>query len=242
MRTFLSESFSPWCERTRWVLLHHRFEFREVEHVPLLGELTLQLRGRRLGGRVSVPLLLEGDRAVMGSLAIAEHLDAIGEGEKLVPASVRASIAALHDRLEPLLGTGRAGAIRGVLEDDEVARDAVPKPLRRLPLATASARLGARFLRRKYDVSLDDIEERLRHGFLEVRETLGGRPYVHDRFSYADILLASALQVLDPVSDRFVPLEPGTRKSFTHPTVAAAFRDLLSWRDALYERHRPLRT
>jgi glutathione S-transferase len=100
--------------------------------------------------------------------------------------------------------------------------------------------MGARFLAKKYGVSLDGIADRLRTGFEGVRRTLGGREYVHDRFSYADVLCASSLQFLMPVSERFVSLEPATRRSFSHPDLAKEFRDLLEWRDALYEKHRSI--
>jgi len=63
---------------------------------------------------------------------------------------------------------------------------------------------------------------------------------VFDGFSYADVICASVLQFVAPVSDRFVPLEPATRRSFTHPELAREFADLLAWRDALYEAHRPI--
>lgn len=240
MRTLVLESFSPWCERARFVLLHHRWTFAEKEHVPLIGEVALQLRARRLGQRVSVPLLLDDGAVVMGSLAIAEHVDARGEQAKLIPAALRAEVQALHERLEPVMATGRAQALRTVLADDEVALAAAPPRLRTLPGARTAARLGARFLLRKYDVSFAGITERLRAGLVEVRRTLGGRRHVHHEFSYADVLCASLLQFVAPVSDRVVPLEPATRRSFSNPELAQEFSDLVAWRDELYAQHRPI--
>jgi glutathione S-transferase len=220
------------------VLLHHRLAFAEQEHVPLIGELALRLRARRR--RASVPLLVDGGEVVMGSLAIAEHVDARGEQATLIPAALRAEVQALHERLEPVMATGRAQALRAVLGDDEVALFAAPPRLRALPGARAAARLGARFLLRKYDVSFAGITERLRAGLVEVRRALAGRPHVHPQFSYADVLCASLLQFVAPVSDRFVPLEPATRRSFSNPALAQEFADLVAWRDELYAQHRPV--
>ena len=80
---------SPWSERARWALLHHKLRFEEREHVPLIGELSLRMRAKNTKGKVSVPLLVDDEgESVQGSLAIGEHADRIGKRAKLFPEGV----------------------------------------------------------------------------------------------------------------------------------------------------------
>jgi glutathione S-transferase len=85
MLTLVGEYFSPWTEKARWALDHHRLEYRYREHVPLLGEALLRVRADRLTGRVSVPLLITDTGPILDSFAIAQHADRIGRGARLSP-------------------------------------------------------------------------------------------------------------------------------------------------------------
>ena len=71
-----------------------------------------------------------------------------------------------------------------------------------------------------------------------LRTELGGRPYLKERFTYADINAAAMLQLVRPADDRYMPLGPGTREVWTHATLGSRFPDLLEWRDGLYAKHR----
>jgi len=71
MRTLVGEAYSPFSEKARWALDHHRIPYAYREHYPLIGELSLRLRARRLKGRVSTPLLLAPEGPVLDSFAIA---------------------------------------------------------------------------------------------------------------------------------------------------------------------------
>lgn len=238
-RVLYSESFSPWCERSRFVLLHHGLSFVEKEHVPFIGEPLLQLRAGRLGKKTSVPLLIDEGQVVMGSMEIADHVERTGRGAKLLPDAHRADIVSLYEWLEPVMGAGRAHALVQVIEHDDVAIAGAPRALRALPGTATASRMGARFLKRKYGASFEGIGERLEAGLTRMRDVIGGRPHVHETFTYADVLCASLLQFVGPVSDDYVPLEPATRRSFTHPALVERFADLIAWRDALYTSHRP---
>jgi glutathione S-transferase len=57
-------------------------------------------------------------------------------------------------------------------------------------------------------------------------------------FSFADIAMATALQLTVPVADGYVALGPATRAAWADDALAAEFADLVAWRDALYARHR----
>ncbi len=232
---------SPWSERARWALDHHRVAFEEREHVPLIGEIALRARSGKWSGKVSVPLFIDPatKATVAGSTAIAEHAEELARGSTLFPAGSREAMRALEATVEPILDTARARYTSRLRSDREAQIEAVP-PWMRLPLvASPSARLGSWFIARKYDSSFQDIDERLRAGLQSVREALSGRAFLYgDAFSYADILAASALQGVAPVADRFLEMGPATRRLWTHPELAREFADLVAWRDALYEKHR----
>ena len=78
-------SFSPYSEKARWALDHHRVPFRWREHVPMAGELALRLRAGSLGKKASVPLAVDGDVVLRDSAAIARHAEKIGKGASLAP-------------------------------------------------------------------------------------------------------------------------------------------------------------
>jgi glutathione S-transferase len=238
-RILYAMPYSPWSERARFALLHHRCEFEEREHVPVLGELALRVRSGRPFSNVSVPMLIDDGRAIMDSLAIAEHVDAQAGGATLFPAEHRDAIRTLNARIEPMFQAARARAIQRNMEDDETALDMVPPALRKLPFALATSRLGSRFIAWKHPTSFDEILMRICEGLIEVRKTLGDREYVHGVFTYADIIAASALQVVAPVEDRYIPLSAVKRRAWSDADLAGEFKDLLKWRDALYAKHRP---
>lgn len=235
-----SMPYSPWSERARFALLHHRLAFEEREHVPLVGELALRVRAGRLWGRVSAPLLIDDGTPIMDSFAIAEHVDRRGQGSRLFPPDRVDAIRALNLRIEPLFEAARARGLRNSLSDAEVALDLTPPALRGLPLAVAMTRVGTRFVAWKHPTPSEGIDERMRAGLQAIRSALGGRAYVHDAFSYADIVCATALQFIAPVSDRYVALSAVKRRTWADAALAAEFSDVVEWRDALYAKHRPL--
>src|SRR5580693_10652149 len=65
--------FSPYSEKARWALDHHRVSFQWHEHVPMAGELALRMRAGSLGKKASVPLAVDGDVVLRDSVAIARH-------------------------------------------------------------------------------------------------------------------------------------------------------------------------
>jgi glutathione S-transferase len=71
---------------------------------------------------------------------------------------------------------------------------------------------------------------------------LGGRPYLLEGFSFADVALATLLQCVAPVDDRYVRLGAATRRVWHQPELSGRFGDLVKWRDRLYAEHRRPRT
>jgi glutathione S-transferase len=239
-RVLYTMHYSPWSERARFTLLHHHSQFEEREHTPVLGELALRARAGRYWGRVTVPLLVEDGTAIMDSLAISEHVDRSGPSSRLFPLQHHTAILELNAQLEPMFQAGRARAVRGALTDDDAALDLVPLHLRSLPFARSTGRLGSRFVAWKHPTPAEGIQQRLRTGLEEIRSLLTGRDYVHGDFTYADIIAATAIQLIAPVSDRYIALSPVKRRQWSDPELADEFADLVAWRDELYSKHRPI--
>lgn len=240
-RILYTMPYSAWSERARFALLHHDLAFEEREHLPIVGELALRVRARRYFGRVTVPLLIEDGLAIMDSFAIAEHADRIGSARRLFPEEHRAAIRTLNERLEPMFQAARAKVVITTATDREAALDLMPPELRSLPFAASSGRLGARIIAWKHPTPSGSIEALLRDGLVHVRATIAGRDYVYPEFSYADIIAATAVQQVAPVSERYIPIGPVKRRTWADPALAAEFADLVTWRDALYAKHRPVR-
>lgn len=240
MAILFTLTYSPWSERARWVLLHHRWNFEERRHVPFMGEFALRRAARRWSGKISVPLLVDGDTSVQDSLEIARYVDARGEAEHLLPPEYEASITKLNALAEAVVDAFRGRGIQLVAQDPEFALSFTPPALKRMPLAAAFSRFGSGLLARKYGVDMQGTRERIRDGIATMRAALGGRPYVNDRFSYADILIATTLQLMAPVGDRYIAMDPTMQRVWRDDELAREFRDLIQWRDELYARHRPV--
>jgi glutathione S-transferase len=229
---------SPWSERARWALLHHGMAFEEREHVPLIGEMALRMRAKSQG-KVSVPLLIDGDEAIQGSLRIGEYVDRKGKKAKLFPEGSVPTITALDEALEDALSAGRERFVIGLAGNREAQLESLPGFLRSLPFATLSARIGTAFVTSKYNARIGSVDDRIRAGLRAVREAIGSKRYVLDAFSFGDIVAASVVQAIAPVADRFVELPPATRTLWQHEKLAREFEDLVVWRDRIYADHRP---
>ncbi len=98
-------------------------------------------------------------------------------------------------------------------------------------------RLRGRVARRHGDLHrrrrLDRLPSRNRKEGLKASS-----PHLLGSFSYADIVMATLLQGVSPVADRFLALGPATRAAWTREGLAREYADLLEWRDRLYEAKR----
>lgn len=243
MRTLYGIGQSPWTERARWALDHHRVPYTYHEHVPLLGEALLRRAARRGGrseGPATVPLLVDDAGTKTSSTAIARHAEAIGEGEPLFPEGL--DVMTWDELSQEMAEVGRAWLLRNLARDKAMQREAVPGfvpgPLRGL-LAPGSA-LAASFLARKHGVlaDVDGAVARILVPALErVRGALAGRDYLAGgRFTWADICIATSLQAVRPHAT--FPFGPATASAWANEEVAASAGDLLAWRDRVVAAHR----
>lgn len=241
---------SPWSERARWALDHHRIDYQLVMHVPFLGERRLRrLVGAtgRMGAnekRATVPVLVLPGAVLTESWDIVEHADRHGHSTPLLPADRLREIRRYSDLADRTMEMGRARVMRALLASGEALDETLPRtvPAALRPWLRPVTRHAARWFARKYDLSLDAEAEQtaaLRDALGVVRAKLAaGASYLLGSFTYADIVMALLLQSVVPVEQRHMRLGPATRRVWTHPALAAEFADLVAWRDQIYERHR----
>lgn len=241
MAELFAISYSPWSECARWSLEHHRVPFREIAYTPMMSEPRLRARLRRLRGRVTVPAFFDEHGGFTDSFDIARHAEVHGTGASLFPDGAEPAIARWNDLAMEGLHAGRALTTARVAVDPDARREALPRSLRKTPLAGPIGALGVRFLDRKYELSqteeaghraaLGAVLEALRAGLA------GGDHLLDGVFTYADVLGAAVMQFVDPVDDRFIRIGPASRAAWTDP-LAGDYPDLIAWRDRLYDRYR----
>ncbi len=237
-RRLVALAYSPWSEKARWALDHHRLPYEEIAFVPVLGTPWLKLVSGRLFGRTSVPTLLDDDgKAYIDSLVIARHADGIGQGTRLFPDGADEAIAGYVELSESMLSACREICMPRMSADPDAAYEATPAsiPFRRA-MATTSVKLAGYLIGRKYQVG-DDLEHStsvMWKGLRTLRERLAGRSTLLPQFSFADIAMAAALQWVAPLPQATRPIGEHLARVLAQPELAAEFRDLVDWRDRLY--------
>jgi glutathione S-transferase len=241
---FVAAWFSPWSERARFALDHHRIDYREESYVPILGEPLLRLRTRVFRGPISVPVLFHDGRVIRDSVEIARHADRMGgQGTPLFPAGAEAELSRYVELATRIMEAGRVMSFHRAASNPAIRDEGLP-PFIPAPLRTALAALtnmGAAYLVRKYQLDAREPKETrttMRRDLETLRTGLRGRKTLLSDFTFADIAAAVALGVVRPVEHSVMPLKPGMRASFTDPELAEEFGELLAWRDRLYTERR----
>lgn len=245
MTELLTISYSPWSEKARWALHHHGIHHREVEYLPIIGELALRKRLGKWRGKITVPLLIKPDGAISDSLDIARYAEEIGSNPTpLFPREYTEEVVAWNVHSESALAAGRALVTIRTMKDSAARSEAMPRisPVLAKILRVPFTAFGAAYLRRKYHYGTDEkpLRDALYRALFALREALAdGRPYLlGEQFSYADLTMACALQCVRPVTDEFIKLGPASRTVWTDETYASEFSTLLDWRDQVYQTHR----
>lgn len=243
MNELIHLRYSPWSERARWTLDHHKIPYRKTEHLPMVGELALRFKTKNFTGKTCVPVLISKDGIFQDSLKIAHYAESQGKGKPLFPSTKTTDIEQWHQLSESMLFAGRALVSARVLEHKEAQQmylpPFIPKTLR--PYLTSVTMAGVYFIAYKYGVSLDNqdsFHQTQRECLLKLRQGLGGRDYLLDEFSFADITSAVMLQMIQPVDAEFIPLVGVARECWINQELKDEFKDLIDWRDALYRKHR----
>jgi glutathione S-transferase len=242
----ISLHVSPWSERAKWSLDHHGIAYRVEHHVPFIGERRLRKIVGPTAPRATVPVLIVDGELVPNSLAIARWADAHGSGIKLVPPEHEEAVQRWIAKSDVAMDAGRTLITARMLASDGALDESLPSAIPKFArvLSRPVTRYGMRWFARKYAIRVEDVPARtedLRAYLLDLRAALAGAAHLLGAFTYADIVVTAALQAIVPVADRWLPLGPATRRVWTNEPLAAEFADLIAWRDALYERHRPQR-
>ena len=243
---FVSASISPWSERARFALDHHRIDYRREEYLPFVGEPLLRLRTRVLRGQLTVPVLFHDGIVIRDSVAIARHADQIGLGSTLFPVNDGGKLEHYVELATKVMEAGRVLGQAKMRRDPEVLRDlvppAVPRPLR--PALMPLIRLTTAYIGRKYRLQERDpseARETIRRHLAQLQKDLHGRSTLLSTFSFADIAVAVAVGVVHPVDHPALPVGPAMRAAFGLPDLVEEFGALVEWRDRIYKERRPVR-
>ena len=240
-------TISPFSDRAKWALDHHRLPYRYSEHLLIFGIPELRLKLRNFTGGVTVPALIDGSRRLMDSFDIAEYADGRGAGSKLFPAGFREKIREWNEVSEEICDDGRAVVSENVRRDPQAQRVLMPPTLPAWMRRAASTltSLATSYLNRSFAMTAQPrpVREARLHGNLgRIRTALGrgGGKYLHgDTLTYADVTIACALQMIRPATGSFLDKHEATRRCWTQPALAAEFSDILAWRDQLVAAHKP---
>lgn len=235
--TLVGLTYSPWTQRARWALDHHRIGYDFEEYVPIVGEPLLRIRARKLTGKISVPVLLTPHGAITDSIAIARHADSMGSRSKLYDGH-ESAVAEWTEIAERALHAGRGLVMRAIEANPAAQEESVKLPMPRV-LKGPTAKFGTFMITKKWDAELPEAEAEARivRVLEQLRAALDGKEYLDTEFSLADIVMAGVVQCIKPVADKFIRLEPATREVWTRSTLAARFGDLVGWRDQLFDKH-----
>src|SRR5262249_20816073 len=149
---------------------------------------------------------------------IALYADREGRGAALVPKDRERDVRKWTDFADETMAVGRAIVVAATLSTPGALDEGLPESIPGVVkvLSRPVSRYGTRWFARKYGLSLESAAEKVSHlrGALQtMRGAIAGAPYVLGSFSYADIALATALQGIRPVDDRYLRIGPATRKA-----------------------------
>lgn len=244
MLRLIGLSVSPATERARWALDHAALTYHFEEYLPQITTPWVRLRTRRLFGPISVPILLGPGVNLPDSWDIAQYAMREQPAARLIPREQHNTVEKMNQLSEQIFYAGRILTVKRTLANDAALQEAIPDlfPAALHPRLVPLARNAYRVLRKKYaDPRRSDADQLplLRELLQQVRQQLNGKPFLLDSgFSYADITIIAALQVIRPVQSRHIPLGPASQSCWTCPELAQEFADLLDWRDSVYGEHR----
>jgi glutathione S-transferase len=238
-------SISPFSDRAKWALDHHRLPYKYSEHVVIFGEPSLRWKLRRFTGGVTAPALIDGKTRLMDSWDIARYADERGAAPKLFPEALLDRIQEWNSVSEELLDDSRVLMSKRISGDAEAKRAMLPAVIPttlRGPLQ-GLVNVGMTYLAWSFkygSLSMQEREARLRANLTRIREATRERDYlVGDQFTYADVTIACGLQGISPVKGRGVAKNEAIRRAWTDPELSQEFRDVLSWRDKIVIQHMP---
>ena len=228
----IGESFSPWTKKARWALEYCGLNYNYQEFTPTLSEPGLRWRLKQIKGSVSVPVLFTEQQVFKDSWDIAYYANDKAGDNRLGDMD---AISNWNNLSEDALAQGRSRILRSILNNKKALEESlpafIPSFLRR-PMSFM-ARDTVKRLDRQYAHLLkpDSLSKALEH----TRKALAksGNDYIQGKFSYADITMATVLEVIKPIAKVEPPLGPETQQIWIDPSLAEEYADLVEWRDRL---------
>lgn len=244
MNTLMGMYFSPWTERARWALDHHELPYQYTEYVTLLDQPLLRLKAGKAFGKVSVPLLSTPTQRVNDSFEIAVYADKRSGKDPLIPSAHLTEIKEWTHSAELALYSARLRATRRIQASAEALADRLPgyTPRFMRKALVPIAYVATEYILRKYRLEEEDGDDALLRNmdefFSRANTALSGRAFVFGQFSFADIVIATAMQAITPVDDKYIYLGLPSRKCMSEPALAEKYTTLIKWRDAVYDKYR----
>lgn len=234
----VSESFSPWTIKAKWALDICQIRYAYREYTPLISEPWLRWRLGAWGGRVSVPVLIDGSRTIRDSWKIARYAARVG-GKKELFGDI-ATARAWNDVSEKGLASARTRVVRDIAGSARALDESTPflPPALRFVVRPV-ARSVVRALDRKYaHLAMPDAH---RQALLALRAGLAeqGSGFLQKQFSYADMTMSVLLEAVLPTSSHGA-LGDAQRACWTDSQLAQEFGDLVAWRDGLFSAYKRL--
>lgn len=240
MYRLIGVRLSPATEKAVWTLDHARAAYVFKEYIPTVTTPLVRLRIGKLRGSFTVPIVL-GPNGVklFDSIDIARHFAEEVPQSGLIPPDRREDVEAINAASHEIIYAGRLRAIPPTLANEKALQEALPPfvPDALRPAAMPVAVRAFKYLAKKYPkpgATDDDLAQTMREGLVQMRQWLDGKPYILGAFSYADILLATTLQLVRPLVWEHMQLGVETARCWTRPELAEEFGDLLAWRDDVY--------
>ncbi len=180
---------------------------------------------------LTVPLMMTEQETLFSSWDIGVFAEQHGTGNPLQMADPRVQHwNRLSDRI---LELGRIRISLSIRHEPNALKAALPSGLRWIPGGRMIARQGVNYMLKTYpvDVAEDQLIEQTATLLAEVRAGLAGKPYLLEQPSYADLAVASCLQMVRPVAAGIIPLNSDLHSVWAESTLSASFDDLCHWRD-----------
>ncbi len=218
--------FSPFCVKVRAILNLKQLPYRPVEVIPLVTQGQVE----RASGQRQVPVLIDGEAAIVDSTEIALYLERRCPSPPILPAEARARREALRwddwadDTLAPPL---RALAFDAARQDPSLGREQLP-PFGSAALDLLMPRvvpLATRAMMRHYRITEDTIRQagpKAQRALELVAAEVEGRGFlVGEELTLADISVAAILKEVELIG--------GLREQ-------PRFARLRAWRDGVLTR------
>lgn len=246
---------SPWTAKTIWILHHCGIPFRRRPFEPFSDELWLRYKlglwpwHLRFWSRFTVPIAIikfkkPGDaRILMDSFDIAEW--AITTSETKTEVEELRQLRHWNALSDVVLEYGRANFVKAATRDVRAAIEVIAPPwMKKLPsfLVTMIMKVAVKVFAFKYrHENSQGTSSAVVQAVQQIRAAIQGgkgKYLLGDKFSYADVVMAIAINGLSPSEDVFQFTVP---RKYDPEAIDLLhdFPDVKDWKNAVMKQHLP---